>query len=803
MAPSDIVSSAYAFFSRRRVPLFTLTGAIILLSLISLQRIELNENVLAMLPDGTNEAVADFGLLQKSLFSRKLIVHLHGGTDVSGDDLIAATDRLAGHLKPPFFTRVITGPGVESGQHVLNWLRDSQACLTSADDLGVIQQRLTGEAVREQLEQLRSRLLSPEGIALKRILLSDPLGWLPLYLEKLRYLNPMPGIRMENGRLISPDGTHTLILVDTAVDFTDALGSQRMLADFQTIAKAVVPATVGVELISGHRYTLANSDRVKEDLTVVLSVAAIGIFAIFMVFMRTWSELWAFVLPVAVLIIASAGVALVYQPVSAITLGFGAVLLGLTDDYPIHVHAALSRRGRPPAETLSDVFPPLVFTGLTTLATFGIMLFSSLPVQRQLAAFSLIGIIAALLLALIVLPQLIGRVTQRRALSAGSNWPGLRSSSPVWIMVCWGGVICLSLWGGSRLQFNGDLRAMNYVTEGLQRAEAELRDTWGDFRSRAMVVVEAPDLETALRHNEDLFRYLQAQLGPERMLSLAPVLPSAQTQESNRARWQHFWSPDRIAQTRRTLEEEGRRLGFRPEAFDPVLQQLAKPVEKITVDGLRAAGFGDLLESLILPTENGVNLITLVPDTSETAALFAPGSGSPPGARLVSQKRFSRLITAAVSHDFIIFFSISLAAVCLLLIGLFRHPMKVLLALIPVGTGLIGAAGFMGAFGYPVNLFNVVASILIIGLGVEYGIFMVSRLGQGMDRTTDRAVLLSSLTTLVGFGSLSFARHPALNSIGLAVLLGIGGAAASALVVIPAACRTPWVASALSKGHRA
>jgi len=63
--------------------------------------------------------------------------------------------------------------------------------------------------------------------------------------------------------------------------------------------------------------------------------------------------------------------------------------------------------------------------------------------------------------------------------------------------------------------------------------------------------------------------------------------------------------------------------------------------------------------------------------------------------------------------------------------------------------------------------------------------------------------LISSLTTLVGFGSLSFARHPALNSIGLAVLLGIGGAAVSALVVIPACYRIAWVARALSKGDRA
>ena len=802
MAVSDIVANAYVFFFRKRWLLFTASGVIILLSLISLQRIELNENVLSMLPDGTGEVVADFDLLQKSPFSRKLIIQLRGRPGVSEGELIATTDKLAGLLTPPFFTRVITGPGVGSWQNLLNWLRDSQACLTSAEDLYAIQQRLTDEAVRERLGQMRTLLVSPEGMAFKRIFFVDPVGWFPVYLEKLRFLNPMPGVRVEQDRFLSAEGKNSLILVDTGVDFTDAEQSKRMLADFQEMTKKVVPAAIEVMLVSGHRYTLANSDRVKEDLAIVLSAAGVGIFAIFLIFMRTWSELWAFLLPVAVVIIASAGVALVYQPVSAITLGFGAVLLGLTDDYPIHVHAALSRRDRPPAELLSNVVPPLVFTGLTTMAAFVIMLFSNLPVQRQLAVFSLIGIIAALLLALIVLPHLI-RTTKTQPLVTVPDRCDRLTRSPLWVILCWGGIVGLCLWGGSRLQFNGDLKEMNFVTEEIKHVEAALRDTWGDFRNRAMVVVEAPDLQTALMRNEELFRYLQPKLGPERMVSMAPILPSAQTQESNRDRWQSYWSPDRIEKIRQHLEEEGRRLGFRPEAFESLWRQLNTPPEKITVESLRVAGLGDLIDSLILPFEKGVQVVTLTPDTSEIAALFEPGAGSPPGVRFVSQQRFSRNITAAIARDFTIFFSSSLAVVCLLLIGLFRHPIKVLLALIPVGTGLISAAGFMGAFGYPVNLFNVVASILIIGLGVEYGIFMVSRLGQGKDHITERAVLISSLTTLVGFGSLSFARHPALNSIGLAVLLGIGGAAVSALVVTPAFYRIAWVASALSKGDRA
>ena len=97
--------------------------------------------------------------------------------------------------------------------------------------------------------------------------------------------------------------------------------------------------------------------------------------------------------------------------------------------------------------------------------------------------------------------------------------------------------------------------------------------------------------------------------------------------------------------------------------------------------------------------------------------------------------------------------------------------------------------GVMGALGISFNLINVIAAILIIGLGVDYGIFMVNKLSNATDHRTARAVCVSGLTTLAGFGALVLARHPALHSIGVTVLLGITAAVPSALLVIPALSR--------------
>ena len=106
--------------------------------------------------------------------------------------------------------------------------------------------------------------------------------------------------------------------------------------------------------------------------------------------------------------------------------------------------------------------------------------------------------------------------------------------------------------------------------------------------------------------------------------------------------------------------------------------------------------------------------------------------------------------------------------------------------MIPVITGLMVMFGVMGWRGIEFNLFNIIATILVIGLSVDLGIFMVSRVSEGYDSNTGRAVLLGGMTSLVGMGALTLAHHPALYSIGITVLLGMCGAIPSALLVIPA-----------------
>jgi predicted RND superfamily exporter protein len=160
-----------------------------------------------------------------------------------------------------------------------------------------------------------------------------------------------------------------------------------------------------------------------------------------------------------------------------------------------------------------------------------------------------------------------------------------------------------------------------------------------------------------------------------------------------------------------------------------------------------------------------------------------------PGVRLVSQSNFGNNVGRAIINDFTRYLACTSTLVFFLLVIVFRSPSRIMLALVPVVTGLVCMLGIMGMFGIEFNIFNIAATILIIGLCVDYGIFMVCRLTEGSDHTTNRAILVSGLTTLAGLGALALARHPSMYSIGITVLLGIGTGIPAALLVIPALSR--------------
>src|SRR5207245_63104 len=133
----------------------------------------------------------------------------------------------------------------------------------------------------------------------------------------------------------------------------------------------------------------------------------------------------------------------------------------------------------------------------------------------------------------------------------------------------------------------------------------------------------------------------------------------------------------------------------------------------------------------------------------------------------------------------------SLIAIAILVFIHFRSPLSVALALVPVGVGVIWLAGIMGAEKIPLNPANIMTLPLVIGIGVTNGIHILNRFAEEqtpsiLARSTGKAVLVSGLTAIAGFGSLILAKHRGIQSLGYVMSTGIATCMIAGLTFVPA-----------------
>jgi uncharacterized protein len=136
----------------------------------------------------------------------------------------------------------------------------------------------------------------------------------------------------------------------------------------------------------------------------------------------------------------------------------------------------------------------------------------------------------------------------------------------------------------------------------------------------------------------------------------------------------------------------------------------------------------------------------------------------------------------------------AVVAVAVLTFLTFRAVVPALLALVPLALGAVWTLGLMGWFGVPFNAANLLLLPLIVGVGIDNGMYLVHRFREGRDGageqrplapSTAKAITLASLTNVVGFGSLMISSHRGIWSLGFVVALGVVCLWVASLTTLP------------------
>jgi len=134
----------------------------------------------------------------------------------------------------------------------------------------------------------------------------------------------------------------------------------------------------------------------------------------------------------------------------------------------------------------------------------------------------------------------------------------------------------------------------------------------------------------------------------------------------------------------------------------------------------------------------------------------------------------------------------AIVLISILLLVLLRNLRQVLIVMAPLLLAGVFTASATVLFAIPFNFANIIALPLLLGIGVDSGIHMVSRartdnaqLGNLMQTSTPRAVLLSALTTIASFGTLGLSSHPGTASMGQLLTIGVLLTMLCTLLVLP------------------
>ncbi len=775
------------FISRHRSVVVACIGVIILLCAFNLPRIKYNNDIETMLP-ASREIVRDLRFLRESGFSGKVVLSLGLTSSAhTTEELIRATDALAASLKGPLVTSVTSGISVQGVQEQIRSFLKFTPQMISANDLDRLKGQLTLEGVDRALRLDYHRLLTPAGTFLAPFIQQDPLRIRDPIFLRLQKLSAALGygVVVESSHFMSKDGRHTLLIIDTPVFLTDGFGA-RTLVRYLTGRIKALPAYVEAKVIAGHMHSVSNEDVIKRDIVRTSTIAAIAFALIFFFAFRDIRAIIFFLIPLASVVIAINLTGAVFPSLSYFVIGMGAVIVGIADDYGIHAYVAVHTGKK--REAVRLIAKPLFIAALTTSSVFASFFFSRMQGYRQLAFFATASIFLCLGFVLFIFPHFLH---ERGGLSfpvTQEAVPSIRSDRSR--VVIWCAVIAVFLFFSTKVRFSSDILQFDGSKKEVLAAEEDFKRTWGMEEQPAMLVSTGKSEEEAIETAEAVVQRASGS-GEHDLVAFVSLWPSLKARSENALRWKQFWKDGAEDSLKGLIAQLGPKYNFSKDAFAPFFDGL--------YDGLDAQSspadlqfFSRLKERFVQRRPDGYQVISFFPDRESDLARIRALTTSYPGTFVVSRKSLSQSISSAMVSE-VWFLSVVAVALILFLTFLLLKDLKLtLISLISVISALIVVFGTFALCRLPLNAAALIAAIVVVGLCIDYGVFMLYSYQHALHTGTVKAVWVSASTTLIGASSLLFASHPVLFSIGLTLVAGLSAGFLASQYVVPALYRV-WI----------
>lgn len=698
--------------------------------------------------------------------SRVMVISLEGAPP---EQLADASRALVESLQPSQYFRLVTN-GEMSLDSVPEDLLAYRYLLSPTLD----ERPLDAKYLHAELLERARDLASPAGAFLEPWLPRDPTLEL---LKVLQRWQPM----QEPNRLFDVwfdrEGQRALLLVQTRAAAFDP-DQQRLAVDELNAAAERLAREDGIKMLfsGAGKFSVMMEARTRGEAQQLGAAATIGMIVLLLIAYRRIGSVVLSALPLASAGLAGlAAVSALFGEVHGITLAFGFTLIGVAQDYPIHL---LSHRQatRSPAEVARELWPTLATGVASTCIAYLTFLFSGVIGLAQLACFTVSGLAVAGLTTRYGLPPLMDPEGRDFGESAWLDkvWRRIeRLPRPLWAAAGTVIIAVAAVWLAPQPMWESDLSKLTPVPKELLIQDQELRSELGTPDVRYLLVIAAKDAEYALKRLEQLDDSLQTLVSDGAITGYDHAARYVPTAEKQRQRQARLPEP---ATLRADVAAAVSDTPFRPDVFEPFFEDVekARRLRLLTVEQLRDSPLGVSVEMLLTQHGDRTTALVTFSGVHDVAALerFAQAAGD--GVTLLDTKNASE--TLVTNQRIKILWSLAAAAVLLVAVVMFslRRASRVYRVLAPMALTTLLIVAILQVAGISMTLFHLIALILAAGLGLDYALFFEHAADDPLNqRRTLHALLVCSASTLMVFALLAMSALPVLRAIGLTVSLGV------------------------------
>ncbi len=434
---------------------------------------------------------------------------------------------------------------------------------------------LDAAALETALQARVQDLGSPAGAMVEPLLPRDPT------LEVLHLaetLQPAAAPQTHDEVWFDRAGTSALLVVQTRAAGFDPTGQQLAYDAVQAaFAKVSAGTATRMTLTGPGAFAVEITARTQGEAQWIGTLDTVGLVLLLLVAYRSWKIPVLGVLPLASAGLAGLGaVALLFEGVHGITVAFGFTLIGVVQDYPIHLFSH-QRPGLDPRANARHLWPTLATGVVSTCIAYVTFLFSGVDGLRQLAVFTIAGLATAAVTTRWLLPWLIDPAPRDYADSRllATLWRAIARLRRPRISLAVIAVVGIAVIAFAPGQFwQNDLSKLTPVPPKALAQDTHLRQELGAPDVRYVLALSAPSDEAALQASERLRPRLDALVREGALAGYdmaARYLPSAKTQQARQAAL-----PD-AAQASALLQQAVAATPFRSDVFAPFLQVCRPP----------------------------------------------------------------------------------------------------------------------------------------------------------------------------------------------------------------------------------